>query len=192
MNKTMFTGLDKNSYEAGLAWIDKFKQSNFIVIDMGLDQDQIDKLKEFNVKIVSNINKVKIPQVDLFNSFLSIDGLDPCGVYVYCNVEKIKETDDICNVSHLAATVLSNYNIATLVLPLVNIDNRVKIGKQLNNKPIYSSDFIVGKLIGWQIFIGLYSALIEMGIIEIVSSTLDFVLNLFALHFPNYIQKIEG
>jgi hypothetical protein len=194
--RTIFTGLNKESFEKGINWVRVNKQTGLtlLVIDMGLNDSQSGRLKELGVKVVPNNNKTGIPQADLFNTFLAC-AENPSGSYLFWDMEA--ETEDITalwGASRLAAPLLSEVNIGTLVFPLTTIDARVKIGSRLEtevieaNGAVYYSGLMAGKLDEWKLFVGLYNNLVETGVVETMIPARTLVLNLFSLYFAGHVE----
>lgn len=192
-DRTIFTGLNKESFEKGLRWIRATKQTGLtlLVVNMGLDESHIEKLNELGVKLAPNINKTGVPQVDLFNSFLSYvkEAIVP-GTYLYWDMEvETESVGALWGCSRFVAPTLAELNVATLVFPLTTIDARVKIGEQLEKSDVvYFSGLMAGKILEWKLFVGLYNSLIETGVVESLISSRNLVLNLFALYFKDHIE----
>lgn len=194
--RTIFTGLNNESYKKGLNWIRANKQTGLtlLVIDMGLEPANVDKLKELGVKVVANAKKTGTPQVDLFNTFLTCVE-NPNGSYLFWDMEADPEDiSALWGATTLAASLLKDLNIATLVFPLTTIDARVKIGARLEEDVIeaagsaYYSGLIAGKLDTWKLFVGLYNNLVETGVVETLIPARTLVLNLFALYFKGQVE----
>lgn len=195
-DRTIFTGLNKESFEKGIKLVRANKQTGLtlLVIDMGLDESQSGRLKELGVKVVPNNNKTSIPQVDLFNTFLTCVE-NPQGSYLFWDMEAETEAvGALWGTSKLAAPLLNETNIATLVFPLTTIDARVKIGVRLEKEVIdangsgYYAGLMAGKLDEWKLFIGLYNNLVETGVVETMIPARNLVLNLFALYFIGHVE----
>lgn len=199
-SRTIFTGLNKDNWEAGLRWVRTVKQSEvkLLVINMGLETDHVTKLAELGVEVLPNTNKTGIPQVDIFNSLVTQvkDNQFQPGVFLFWDLEAQAEVySALWGSSLLCAPLLKDVNIASLVFPLTAIGSRVKIAARLETEVIekYGSGFyaglIAGRLSEWKLFTGLYNNLVETGVVETLIPARNLVLNLFALYFSDLIES---
>lgn len=191
-DRTMFTGLDKESWETGLKWARANKQPGLtlLVIDMGLDVTHVSKLQELGVKVFPNTNKTGVNQVDVFNSFLASCNNQIPGTYLFWDMEvKTESVSPMWGSSRFVSPLFKDPNIATLVFPLTTIDSRVKIGRTLEKQEdIHYSGLMSGGMYDWKLFIGLYNTMVETGVVETLISSRNLVLNLFALYFHEHVE----
>ncbi len=197
-NRTMFTGLTEETWEAGLRWVRANKQSGLtlLVVNMGLDESQVSKLNELGVKVTPNTKKTGADQVDVFNSFLAYyDKTGGIGTFLFWDMEaKSENVGPLWGATLFAAPTLEDSSITSLVFPLSAIDDRVRIGARLESEVIqpkggaYYSGLMAGSIKEWMLFVGLYNTLVETGVVETLVSARNLVLNLFALYFPDHVE----
>ena len=192
-NRTIFTGLTKESWDAGLRWVRFVKQEGVTisVVDMGLEFEQVSKLQELSVVVLPNTKKTGVAQVDIFNSLVT---QVQDGQFLFWDVE-VQTTDHMAMWGLLfSAPLLKNFNVHTLVFPLTAIDSRVRMATSLENEVISKynsvlfSGLMAGSLYDWKLFTGLYSTLVETAVVETMISARNLALNLFALYFPDRID----
>ena len=195
IKKCIWTYLNKDRWEQGVQWIRSVKQAGIIVlvVDMGLDDEQLNKLQELNIRTLPNTKKVGVNQSDVFNTLAS-DVLEDC-VYLYWDVSiQCEEVSAFWTTQKLCANLDKITNIPALVYPLAAINTRVVIGKRLEEtniknfgSPLFAGLF-AGKAKSWQLFAGFYTSLVETGIIEPMVPAANLALNLFALYYPNEVE----
>ena len=199
-SRTIFTGLNKETWEAGLRWVRSTKQSEvtLLVVNMGLEAEHVAKLTELGVEVLPNTGKTGVAQVDVFNSLVTQvkDSTFNPTTFLFWDVEVQAESyNSLWGSVLLCAPLMKDVNIATLVFPLTAIDSRVKIASRLETEVIekrgsgFYAGMIAGKLSEWKLFVGLYNNLVETGVVETLISARNLVLNLFALYFPDHVES---
>lgn len=195
-NKVIFTGLDAASWQAGLKWVRSVKQVGVkvAVVDLGMEDEHVEKLRELKVDVIENTKKTGTPQLDLFNSFIPY-AEEHVGKYVFWDVSiGAEDIASLWGVWTFGAAKGEKDNIASLVYPLTAIDARVKLGDRLESEVVaeygasLDGDLMAGTLDGWKLFAGFYNNLVETGTVEPHVPARTLALNLFALFFREWVE----
>jgi|GEM_PF-4050719 len=184
----VFFDLKQEEWEDGLNFIRTTKVPNVgaVVVDFGLNQEQLEKLQQLSVTVLPNTKFTSNMQADIFNTLWPFAKEYPDSKFLFC---KKDFSLDMFSSDKFSCGRAEN-DIARLVFPLTSFDNRVKLGDKIEKVTAgkFHSKFILGNSHWWASFSGFYNALLHTEIISSAMSSLDLVLNLFAVYFPKFIE----
>lgn len=167
----LITDIGEYNWEQGLKWIRKTKSLllHQIVIDIGLSDNHIEKLKELNVQVVK-------PKSHFFSFIREVCEDD----FVYCNVNFDKDIKfDICCYE-------TKLDISKLLLGVSNIPQRVILSNKFEKT--YGFDFLNVTYDTWNFLDGFASFSLDSGFVEMREGFNCLIFNLFVLYFKDVLS----
>jgi hypothetical protein len=192
----LFTDFDSDRFDQGMKWVRAAKSFGTppTVIDHGLTDDQMEKLKELRVRLVDPVVKTGSRPVDAWHTLVR----HATGPSCYCDLTAIPDRTILGAWDGKGIGAVSgDLSSFALLNPIVAISSRVKLFKAMEDSVFktfggyFLPSIIVGDLHSWTQLAGLAALLTECGVTDTVPGLRALNLNLYAA-YTSRVQALPG